>query len=432
MTRKTALHLDEARSQLIADLRADWSSLGSQKVLVIEDAFGRFALGVWGEGMNGSKLHEILKRVSPYDAAVFCADDDFDPMDLNLSWDEAVPIDEDDPDTIRSIVRHRMLPAWQSIRPEPLWPADEGCPLVTFYSFKGGMGRTTALAAFALDRVRRDEHLVLVDLDLDAPGLGSILAPDAQPPYGVVDYLIERPILGERPEDLLDFSTLVDLQMMRSSGSLRVFPAGRLDEHYLGKMARLDFENAAPSRHPLEDLLLQIRETWKPDWILLDSRTGFSETAGMLLSGLAHFHVLVGVDSEQSWQGLAYAVKKLGAERVRRGCPQADVLLVQGLVPAMKKEQKDALIRGFQERATDLFREGYCATEDVERDDDFWYLDELGGATAPDSTQSLSYATELAQSVAISDLLEVLDAPLSDFAKFCKTLSDRASIGKTP
>ncbi len=430
MTRKTTLHLDEARSQLVADLRADWSILGVRQVLVIEDAFGRFALGVWGESLNGAKLHEILKRVSPYDASVFCADDEFDPLDLNPSWEEAIPVDEDDPDKIRRIVRHRMLPAWQSVRPVPMWPASEGCPLVAFYSFKGGMGRTTALAAFALDRVRRDEHVVVVDLDLDAPGLGTVFAGDAQPPYGVVDYLIERPILGDRASDLLDHSSLVDLKTVRSSGSLRVFPAGRLDEHYLGKMARLDFEpSPVGQHHPLEDLLLRIRDQWKPDWILLDSRTGFSETAGMLLSGLAHFHVLVGVDSEQSWQGLGYAVRKLGADRVRRGCPQAEVLLVQGLVPVLKREQRDALLEGFRERASDLFREGYFVADDEERDDDYWYLDESGGSDAPDQPQALSYATELAQSVAIPDLIDVLDAPASGFASFCEALARRATLG---
>lgn len=430
MTRKTSLHLDEARSQLVADLRADWSNLGAQKVLVIEDAFGRFALGVWGEGMNGSKLHEILKRIAPYDAAVFCADDEFDPLDLNSSWEEAIPVDEDNPDMIRRVVRHRMLPAWQSVRPEPLWSAAEGSPLVAFYSFKGGMGRTTALAAFALDRVRRDEHVVVVDLDLDAPGLGSVFVGDALPPYGVVDYLIERPILGDRSSDLLDHSSLVDLKTVRSSGSLRVFPAGRLDEHYLGKMARLDFETQGVVRHPLEDLMLQIRDKWKPDWILLDSRTGFSETAGMLLSGLAHFHVLVGVESEQSWQGLAYAVRKLGADRVRHGCPQAEVLLVQGLVPSsLKREQKDALLGNFQERASDLFREEYFALEDEERDDDYWYLDDAGGKDSPDRVQALSYTTELAQSVAIPDLIDVLDAPSSGYGAFCEDLARRTHFG---
>jgi hypothetical protein len=430
MTRKAALHLDEARSQLVADLRADWSSLGVRQVLVIEDAFGRFALGVWGDRLDGAKLDEILKRIAPYDAAVFCADDDFDVMDLNPSWDEAVPVDEDDPDTIRRIVRHRMLPAWQSVRPAPLWSAAEGCPLVTFYSFKGGMGRTTTLAAFALDRVRRDEHVVVIDLDLDAPGLGSVFGGEAQSPYGVVDYLIERPILGEHHSDLLDHSSLVDLKTVRSSGSLRVFPAGRLDEHYLGKMARLDFEPPpAGLRHPLEDLLLQIRDKWKPDWILLDSRTGFSETAGMLLSGLAHFHVLVGVDSEQSWQGLGYAVGKLGAERVRRGFPQAEVLLVQGLVPVLKREQRDALLEGFQERASDLFQGQYFVANDDERDDDYWYLDDAGGTDSPDRAQSLSYAAELAQSVTIPDLIDVLDVPSAGYGAFCEDLARRAIIG---
>ena len=429
MQRSSPLHLDEARSQLISKLRYNWDDLQSDKILIIEDAFGRFSLAAWGKSVSGKCLQKILNGVSPYDASVFFADDEFDVLDLKLSWEEAMPVDDDDDDKIRLIVRHRMLPAWQSIRPEPLWPASEGSPLVAFYSFKGGMGRSTALAAFALDRVQRDEHVVVVDLDLDAPGLGSLLPSDVPSPYGVVDYLIEEPVLGKRPDDLLDYSWLMDLEKIRTSGSLRVFPAGTMDLHYLGKMARLDFEKTEGLRHPLEELLLQIRETWKPDWILLDSRTGFSETAGMVLSGLAHFHVLVGVDSEQSWDGLAYAIRKLGSERLHRDLPQAEVLLLQGLVPELKRDQKNALLERFQERAEDLFREGYYLAEEGERDDNFWYLDDASSSNAPHRALALDYVSELAQSASVSDLIDALDSPRNGYAAFCAGLAERITRG---
>jgi hypothetical protein len=187
-------------------------------------------------------------------------------------------------------------------------------------------------------------------------------------------------------------------------------------------MARLDFEKSGDLRHPLEELLLQIRETWNPDWILLDSRTGFSETAGMILSGLAHCHVLVGVDSQQSWDGLTYAVRKLGAERVRRGFPQAETLVVQGLVPASNSEQKDALQGPFQERAEDLFREEYFLSDESDRDDNFWYLDEASNSDAPHRAQAFEYVRALAQSASIPDLLHALDSPPNGYASFCDAL----------
>lgn len=424
MTRKFQ-HLDEARTLLETSLKDSWTDLDLDRVLVIEDSFGRFSLGLWGDTKGDAAIRKLLEAIDPYGAGLFWApaEGEFDPLELGLSWDEARSLGSEWDDRIRLVVRHRMLPAWQTVRKTALWPLGEGPGLVTFYSFKGGMGRSTALAAFALERARQDEHVVVIDLDLDAPGLGSIFATDAPPSYGVVDYLLETPVLGHRPEDLLDYSYRYSMEKIRTSGSLRVIPAGRLDANYLGKMARLDFESVA--EHPLETLLKQVREDWKPDWILLDSRTGFSETAGMLLSGLAHFHVFVGVDSEQSWQGLGHAVRKLGEERLMRGLSQSEVMMVQGLVPPVSKDARMELTARFAEKAKDLFLEGYYADQEEERDEDVWYQDDADGPDAPHLPSSLAYAPALAQSAGIADLLEALDNEASGYPALCRKLAER-------
>lgn len=431
-------HLDEARTELIGQLTSKWGELRADKILIIEDAFGRFTLGVWGTDYSRDALQAALASIAPFSSSSFFVapskPEAFDPLDLAASWSEARGIGDEGrwDDRIRLIVRYRMLPAWQKIAQKPLLKRDEAlpCPLVAFYSFKGGMGRTTALSLFAMSRAMQGDNVVAVDCDLDAPGLESILIPASQPPYGVVDYLIEAPVLGKCPDDLSDYSYLVDLGAQRTSGSLRVFPSGRLDENYLGKMARLDFETdeTVPrgERHPLEELLVQIRESLKPDWILVDSRTGFSETSGMLLSGICDFHVLFGVQSEQSWDGLTYAIRKLGAERVERGFPQTDVLLVHAMVPQLqKKEDKDSLLEGFAERSRDVFSEQYYSALESERNEAFWYLDEAGGESSPDHPFPILYSTTLAQSAAIPDLVETLQASRETQA-FCAVLASRA------
>lgn len=437
MSRPRQLHLDEARNKLMKSLHDSWSALSLKKVLVIEDAFGRFSLGLWGNKKNESILEKLLNNIAPYGASLFWAqkkEGGFDPLELEVSWSEAMPISlpdgVEDPN-IRTVVRHRMLPAWLQCRKEPLWPlagTTKVCPIVSFYSFKGGMGRTTNLAAFAIDRARQEEHVVVVDLDLDAPGLGSILSTTDTIPYGVVDYLLETPVLGQCPEDLLDYSWLVNLGAIPTTGSLRVFPAGRLDSNYLGKMARLDFNQLGDSlfQHPLEKLVLQIRETYDPDWILLDSRTGFSETAGMLLSGLAHFHVLVGVDSVQSWEGLAYAVRKLGAERVQRGFPQAETMIVHGMVPELNKSARTELLERFSEHSEDLFAKDYYLAPEENRDEAYWYLGDSSGEDAPHRPWPISYRPAIAQSAGWNDIIDALDSNESGFASFCATAVKRA------
>jgi hypothetical protein len=177
----------------------------------------------------------------------------------------------------------------------------------------------------------------------------------------------------------------------------------------------------------LEKLLFQIRDTYNPDWILLDSRTGFSETAGMLLSGLAHFHVLVGVDSSQSWEGLAYAVRKLGAERLRRGYPQAEAMVVLGMVPDFNnKNAKAELLERFTEDSKDLFDDEYYAAPEENRDEAYWYLGDSLGEDAPHWPWPISYRQALAQSAGWDDIVDALNSNESGFAPFCATLAKRS------
>ena len=430
-------HLDEARNFLITTLQESWADFHCDKVLIIEDAFGRFTFGIWGKEQSTGAITQLLSDIRPFGSdSWFTApetDSEYDPLELLSSWNEAASIDAEGAwdDRIRLIVRFRMLPAWQHIEKMPLshsWTSSV-CPIIAFYSFKGGMGRSTALALFALDRIRQNEHVVVVDLDLDAPGLGTILKTKATAPYGVVDYLIETPVLGHRPVDLTDYYYSPDLGKLSSTGSLKVFPAGNINNDYLGKMARLDFESVdqtmSEQEHPLFELLDHIHETLNPDWILLDSRTGFSETAGMILSGMCDFHVLFGVHSEQSWQGLSYAVGKLGAERVIRGLPQAEAMIVHAMVPDVSKEQRDLVIARFAERSRAIFEERYYSEIESPRDDHYWYLDDSGDQTSPDYPFSLLYRTVFSQSASISDLLDGLES-FSEIRRFCESLAVRA------
>ena len=63
--------------------------------------------------------------------------------------------------------------------------------IVTFFSFKGGVGRTTGLVACAITLARQGHRVAIVDLDLEAPGLRTIFFPDDDENPGVIDYLYQ-------------------------------------------------------------------------------------------------------------------------------------------------------------------------------------------------------------------------------------------------
>ncbi len=58
---------------------------------------------------------------------------------------------------------------------DAVWPYEDALSgdkpkVITFYSFKGGMGRTTTLASVALQLVRKKKNVMMIDMDIEAPG----------------------------------------------------------------------------------------------------------------------------------------------------------------------------------------------------------------------------------------------------------------------
>ena len=70
-------------------------------------------------------------------------------------------------------------------------------PRFVFASIKGGVGRSTALAVAAADLASRGQRVLVIDLDLEAPGLGPMLLDDSTlPEFGTLDALVENGLSG--------------------------------------------------------------------------------------------------------------------------------------------------------------------------------------------------------------------------------------------
>ncbi len=241
---------------------------------------------------------------------------------------------------------------------------------------------------------------MVVDLDLEAPGAGILLCPGEGLPgarWGVVDYLLERPLLGR--VDLRDYyhTCIAGMGSPPAEVEVLVVPAGRMDRDYLGKLTRIDLEPPVPGDvHPLVHLLLQLKDELNPSWILLDCRAGLSEAAGFILSGLAHLHVLFGTASEQSWRGLEVILERLGAERIRRQQPQVECLLVQAMLPEQPEVAASAKAE-FEAEALIRFSDLYYAPDPVDPEEDrFWYVRDIDTPDAPHVPVQIRYKQALA------------------------------------
>ena len=90
-------------------------------------------------------------------------------------------------DSVRVVDRLASETPWNLIAPE-----STGAPRIVFFSVKGGVGRSTALAVSAWSLAQSGKKVLVLDLDLKSPGLSASLLPeDRRPQYGLVDWLVE-------------------------------------------------------------------------------------------------------------------------------------------------------------------------------------------------------------------------------------------------
>jgi cellulose biosynthesis protein BcsQ len=183
-----------------------------------------------------------------------------------------------------------------------------GAPRIVFFSIKGGVGRSTSLAAAAWALAESGKRVLVLDMDLESPGLSSSLLPeDRQPKFGITDWLVE---------DLVDNGTTVLEGMIATSqlshnGDIYVVPAHGADPgEYISKLGRVWMPKvtADGQREPwsqrLRRLLEALEGQLKPDVILIDSRAGIDEVASACVTDLGASSVLLfAINGEQTWSG---------------------------------------------------------------------------------------------------------------------------------
>src|SRR5262249_26316712 len=133
--------------------------------------------------------------------------------------------------------------------------------VVTFYSYKGGTGRTMALSNLAWVLASNGMDVLVIDWDLEAPGLHRFLRPFLIDPElastpGLIDFVWDSgtikmtPTGDGQPSDaevfplLEDYVVGLDLEReSRSLGAIAFLPAGRQDEHYAQRVNTFDWQN---------------------------------------------------------------------------------------------------------------------------------------------------------------------------------------------
>jgi len=238
--------------------------------------------------------------------------------------------------------------------------------IVSFFSFKGGVGRTSTLVSTALTLARYGHRVAVVDLDLEAPGLATIFSPSSSNNSGVIDYLLEKKVQGNNWRLQSNLLPINEQALLGDAGeTLRLFPAGTVDQDYLEKLARLDFQNLVDGelRITMQEMLKELESAARPlDFILMDARAGFHDIGGLAIADLSHAVVIFGTQSRQSWAGLTHVVRHLTNPDSDKRLP---LVLIHAMAPASGIPGRNRELQEFREKAYTVFQENYYSEEET-------------------------------------------------------------------
>ena len=225
--------------------------------------------------------------------------------------------------------------------------------VTTFYSFKGGVGRTMALVNAAVTFALRGRRVLAVDFDIEAPGLDTfdVLRPREEVP-GVIDFVTQYLESGQAPNaaDYIGECPPIGEQ----GGSLWLMPSGR-NETYATNFSQVDW-GALYDRHDGYLLFEDLKEQWnriaEPDYVLIDSRTGHTDTSGICTRQLPDSVVILFFPNEQNLRGLTEVVGDIRAEAEEPRTKSIDLHFVMSNVPDLDDEDRmlESKIRDFQEQ----------------------------------------------------------------------------------
>jgi hypothetical protein len=269
--------------------------------------------------------------------------------------------------------------------------------IISFYSYKGGTGRTMALANVACllaEQIGERESVLVVDWDLEAPGLHRFFPPRLAPSLaldlgldagpGLIDLFIDidKAIPPSAAESDEAADAVVDAALSRvdikgliadtAVPRVKILRAGRNDDgQYSSRVGRFNWEDLfrrAPTVY--QRVAESLAQTHR--YVLIDSRTGVTDISGICTSLLPEKLVVVFTPNRQSLTGVRELIEKATAYRKNSDdlrplvvfpLPSRIEASLEDLRAKWRLGDRDLGIVGYQPMFEDLFKKAYGLTE---------------------------------------------------------------------
>jgi cellulose biosynthesis protein BcsQ len=188
--------------------------------------------------------------------------------------------------------------------------------IVTFYSYKGGVGRSMALANIAVFLARKNLRVLCIDWDLEAPGLDRYFSGferESATESGGLIGLLEKAASGHATPDSRPY-----LQRITCGGATAFDFLGSGDdsEDYGRRVADFSWPRFFAEQNGA-DFIEKLREHWCRlyDIVLLDSRTGVTDSGGVCTIQLPDLLVFLLAANRQNLDGFERIVGSIETAR---------------------------------------------------------------------------------------------------------------------
>ena len=330
----TIVRFDDVLARFAQIVSKQWGNYAVQGNGFLRDVSGRVTFVVLDESRSSEDRKELGKiaatelqaYVDGAEYAVATPEELFDDsLRQGSQWLDIDLSNEGFRGSIRLVDRRMIGGDWLK---DP--SKEAGPPLrIVFGSIKGGVGRSTAICVIAAEFARQGKRILAIDMDLEAPGLGSfLLSEDTLPEFGVLDFLVETEVGQELNQQF--FADIVGPSWLGGgSGRVDVLPAiGKRSmahpQNVLAKIARAYLAETTQQPGPtfrdhIGKLVDALTDQGQYDLVLIDARAGLHETTAAALLGLGADVFLFGIDQTQTYAGyklLFSHLKMLAAEPV--------------------------------------------------------------------------------------------------------------------
>jgi len=231
--------------------------------------------------------------------------------------------------------------------------------IITFYSYKGGTGRTMNLANIAWILASNGKRVLAIDWDLEAPGLHRYFYPYLTDKAltssdGVMEFVVAFAIEAVTPDpesqpspddwylpyaNILRYAKSLNWKFP-GRGTLDFIPAGRQDQTYARRVNTFDWEafyNRLGGGLLIEEAKQIMRKEY--DYVLIDSRTGVSDTSGICTVQMPDVLALCFVLNNQSIDGADGVARSVyNQRRKENGDPGIRILPIPMRVDLYEKK----------------------------------------------------------------------------------------------